>query len=154
VVAIGDNFKRASVVARLDAERARLALATVVHPMASVARDASIGEGSILLAGAVVANACALGRGVLLGSNSSVDHDGFLGDFASLAPGATVAGTVQIGMRTALGVGANVVHRVMIGADAVVGAGALVVDDIPDRVVAFGVPARVVRTREVGETYL
>ena len=153
-VAIGDNFKRASVVERLDDERAHLALATVVHPMASVAHDAVVGEGSIVLAGAVVSNACILGRGVLLGSNSSVDHEGLLGDFASLAPGATVAGTVQIGARTALGVGANVVHRVSIGADSVVGAGALALDDIPDRVVAYGVPARVIRTRETGEAYL
>jgi sugar O-acyltransferase (sialic acid O-acetyltransferase NeuD family) len=154
VVAIGDNFDRAAVVQRLDDKRGHLALATVVHPAASIARDATVGNGSIVLAGAVVANACTLGRGVLLGSNSSIDHDGRVGDFASLAPGATVAGTVRIGARTALGVGANVVHRVTIGADTVVGAGALVLDDVPDGVVAYGVPTRVARTRELGERYL
>jgi sugar O-acyltransferase (sialic acid O-acetyltransferase NeuD family) len=154
VVAIGSNFDRAAVMQRLDDDRGHLVLATVVHPAASVARDAMLGEGSIVLAGAVVANGCTLGRGVLLGSNSSIDHDGLIGDFASLAPGATVAGTVQIGARTALGVGANVVHRVTIGADTVVGAGALVLDDLPDGVVAYGVPTRVVRTRETGERYL
>jgi sugar O-acyltransferase (sialic acid O-acetyltransferase NeuD family) len=154
VVAIGDNSNRASVVERLDRERAHLVLATVVHPAASVAQDATLGEGSIVLAGAVVANGCTLGRGVLLGTNSSIDHDGLVGDFASLAPGVTVAGTVRIGARTALGVGANVVHHVAIGADTVVGAGALVLDDLPDRVVAYGVPAGVIRTRETGEPYL
>jgi sugar O-acyltransferase (sialic acid O-acetyltransferase NeuD family) len=154
VVAIGDNFDRGAVVQRLDSERGHLALETVVHPAACVAREARLGEGSIILAGAVVANACTLGRGVLLGSNSSIDHDGLIGDFASLAPGATLAGTVQIGTRTALGVGANVVHRVAIGADTVVGAGALVLEDLPDGVVAYGVPARVVRTRETAERYL
>jgi acetyltransferase-like isoleucine patch superfamily enzyme len=35
-----------------------------------------------------------------------------------------------------------------------VGAGALVLDDVPDQVVAFGAPARVVRPRAVDEPYL
>ena len=46
------------------------------------------------------------------------------------------------------------IHEVTIGADTVVGAGAVVLGDLPDRVVAFGVPARVVRDREPGEPYL
>jgi sugar O-acyltransferase (sialic acid O-acetyltransferase NeuD family) len=154
VVAIGDNATRAAVAERLDADGAHLALTTVVHPAASVARDAMVGEGSIVLAGAVVSNGCALGRGVLLGTNASVDHDCVVGDFASLAPGVSVAGTVRIGARTALGVGANVAHRVTIGADTVIGAGALVLDAVPDEVVAYGVPSRVVRARRRGERYL
>ena len=50
--------------------------------------------------------------------------------------------------------GANVVHGITIGADTVVGAGALVLDNIPERVVAYGVPAVVARSREPGEPYL
>ena len=113
-----------------------------------------MGEGSIVLAGAVVGNGATLGRGVLLGIRSSVDHDCVLENYVSLAPGATIAGSVRIGMVTALGVGANVVHRRTIGAHTVVGSGALVLHDIPEHVVAFGVPAAVVRTREPGERYL
>ena len=55
---------------------------------------------------------------------------------------------------TALGVGANVVHGTTIGADTVIGAGTLVLDDVPDRVVAYGVPAHVARERRPGEPYL
>jgi serine acetyltransferase len=47
---------------------------------------------------------------------------------------------VEIGDRTAIGLGANLIHGVTIGADTVVGAGALVVDDLAERVVAYGVP--------------
>ena len=129
----------------------QLSLYTVVHPAASVARDATVGEGSIVLAGAVVSNGCAVGRAVLLGTRSSIDHDCVVADYASLAPGVTTGGTVRVGRATALGVGANVVHGITIGADTVVGAGALVLEDIPERVVAYGVPAVVARTREPGE---
>ena len=41
-----------------------------------------------------------------------------------------------------------------IGEWSVVGAGATVVEDVPDHVVAFGVPARVVRARCPDEGYL
>jgi len=47
-----------------------------------------------------------------------------------------------------LGTGTKVLDGVRIGRDVVVGAGAVVTDDLPDGVIAVGVPARVVRTRE------
>ncbi len=154
VVAIGDNATRGALLEQLVAGCPQLSMCTIIHPTASVARDATVGDGSIVLAGAVVSNGCTVGRGVLLGTRSSIDHDCVVDDYASLAPGVTTGGTVHIGRATALGVGANVVHGITIGADTVVGAGALVLDDIPERVVAYGVPALVARTREPGEPYL
>lgn len=50
-----------------------------------------------------------------------------------------------------LGTGAKVLDGVRIGRDVVVGAGAVVTEDLPDGVVAVGVPARVARRREAGE---
>jgi sugar O-acyltransferase (sialic acid O-acetyltransferase NeuD family) len=154
VVAIGDNATRGGVLERLEAACPQLSLFSVIHPAASVARDATVGAGSIVLAGAVVSNACTVGRGALLGTRSSIDHDCVVGDYASLAPGVTTGGAVRIGRATALGVGANVVHGVTIGDDTVVGAGALVLGNIPEGVVAYGVPAVVARSREPGEPYL
>ena len=154
VVAIGDNATRGALIERLTAACPELRLVSVVHPAAMVARDATIGEGTIVLAGAVVSNNCKTGRGVLFGTRSSIDHDCVIDDYASLAPGVTTGGTVHIGRATALGVGANVVHGITIGADTVVGAGSLVLDDIPDRVIAYGAKARVVRAREPGDSYL
>jgi acetyltransferase-like isoleucine patch superfamily enzyme len=49
-----------------------------------------------------------------------------------------------------LGTGVKVLDGVRIGRDVVVGAGAVVTGDLPDGVVAAGVPARVVRVREPG----
>jgi sugar O-acyltransferase (sialic acid O-acetyltransferase NeuD family) len=154
VVAIGDNFTRGRILEREIASSAHLLPVTIVHPAAVVAHDASLGAGSILLAGSVVSNGCTVGRGVLLGTNSSIDHDGYLADHASLGPGATTGGTVRIGRATFVGLGANVVHGVTIGDDTVVGAGALVLHDLPSRVVAYGAPARVARSREPDEPYL
>jgi acetyltransferase-like isoleucine patch superfamily enzyme len=55
---------------------------------------------------------------------------------------------IRLGRNVWLGTGAKVLDGVTIGADVVVGAGAVVAQDLPDRVIAAGVPARVLRGRE------
>jgi sugar O-acyltransferase (sialic acid O-acetyltransferase NeuD family) len=154
VVAIGDNSARRRVFTREIARSPELEPLRVVHPSAIIARSAVLGPGSIVMAGAVVSNGCEIGTGALLGTRSSLDHDSALGDFGSIAPGATTGGGVRIGDRTAIGLGANVIHGVTIGSNTVVGAGALVVEDLPDYVVAYGVPARVAKGRDPDEPYL
>jgi len=154
IVAVGDNAVRARLVAEVRAQHPDLELVSAWHPAAVVARDARVGAGVTLMAGAVVSNGCVVGEGVLMGTGSSVDHDCTVGDYASLAPGARTGGNVSIGPFTAVGLGASVVHKVAIGAHSVIGAGAVVLTDVPDHVVAYGVPASVVRTRDEGEPYL
>jgi sugar O-acyltransferase (sialic acid O-acetyltransferase NeuD family) len=154
VVAIGDNAVRGALLEQVATLAPMLECVSVLHANAVVARDAVVGAGSILLAGSVVGNGSVLGRGVLLGIASSVDHDCELADYVSLAPGAHTGGTVRIGRATSLGVGASVIHQVAIGAGTVVGAGAVVLEDLPDLVVAFGVPARAARARAPDERYL
>lgn len=141
LVAIGDNQLRAAVTARLLAAGERMA--TAIHPSASVAASATIGEGTMICAGAIVVARAVLGRGVLLNTKASVDHDTVLGDFAHAGPGATIGGDVRVGAETLIGLGASVMSGATVGARTIVGAGALVVRDLPDDVIATGVPARI-----------
>jgi sugar O-acyltransferase (sialic acid O-acetyltransferase NeuD family) len=154
VAAIGDNFARRRVLTRGMTSCPQLEPLRVIHPSAIVARNALVGPGSIIMAGVIVSNGCRVGTGALLATQSSVDHDCVLGDFASLAPGVTTGGGVHIGERAAIGLGANVIHGMTIGNDTVVGAAALVAEELPERVVAYGVPARVARSRAPDEPYL
>jgi acetyltransferase-like isoleucine patch superfamily enzyme len=108
----------------------------------------------VILAGAVVNSGSQIGPFSLINTKASLDHDGRMGSFTSLAPGATVGGGVEIGDFSAISLGASVIHRVRIGSHSVIGAGAVVIRDIPDRVVAFGVPAVVVRSRAPGDEYM
>ena len=154
LVAIGDNFTRHAVFTAIRRECPGLEPVSAVHPAAVIARSATLGPGAIVMAGAVVSNHCVVGTGALLGTHASIDHDAVLDDFVSLAPSATTGGDVRIGTSTAVGLGANVIHGITIGAHTVVGAGALVLEDLPECVVAHGVPARVARERTPGERYL
>ena len=44
--------------------------------------------------------------------------------------------------------------RLNIGENAVVGSGSLVTKDLPDNVLAYGNPAKIIRTRTLGEKFL
>ena len=138
IVAIGDNATRRRVTEQLAGER----FATAIHPFTSVAPSATIGEGSMICAGAIVAPRAVIGRGALLNTKSSVDHDCLVGDFVHIAPGATLGGGVRIGAETLIAAGATVISHRSVGARSVVGAGAVVIDEIGDGVTVVGVPAR------------
>ena len=144
VAAIGDNARRERVASELL--RRGEHLFTARHPHASVAAGVEIGPGCMISAGAVIAPGVVLGTGVILNTRCSVDHRSTIEPFAHVSSGATVGGDTTIGARTLIGMGATVMSQLRIGADTIVGAGAVVVRDIPDGVVAVGVPAKVRRS--------
>ncbi|MDQ6886344.1 MAG: NeuD/PglB/VioB family sugar acetyltransferase [Gemmatimonadota bacterium] len=154
LLAIGDNWVRGRLAESLRRSLPGLPFPTAIHPTAAIGRDVTIGEGTVIMAGAVINGPTRIGRHCAILARSSVDHDSILGDFSSLAPGVSQGGGVTVGEYAAIGVGASVRHGIRIGAHTVVGAGAAVVADLPDLVVAYGVPARVARSREQGERYL
>lgn len=143
IVAIGNNPVRVRIAAALRA--AGVQLATVVHPRAWVSPRSTVGSGTVVFAGVVVQAGSTIGHDVILNTGCSVDHDSVLADGVHLSPGCHLGGTVIVGRETHLGVGVSVRNNLTIGARCVVGVGAAVVADLPDDVVAVGVPARVVR---------
>jgi len=153
-VAVGHNTHRQHLSERLLASLPGIVFPALVDPSAVIAADARIGAGVAVMALAHIGAGSVLADGALINTAASLDHDSQLDSFASLAPGVVTGGGVQVGARSALCLGARVVHRIFIGADTVVGAGALVMHDLPAAVVAYGAPARVIRSRDAQEPYL
>jgi acetyltransferase EpsM len=123
-------------------------LATVIHPKAFVAATASVGCGTVILAGVIVTPATRIGENVIVNTSASVDHECVIEDGVHIGPGAHLGGRVFVGRAAWIGIGATVIDRASIGAEAVIGAGAVVVSDIPDGVLAYGIPARVIKRVE------
>lgn len=143
VLAVGNNRARAELHARMAA--LGFAFPALRHPTAIVEDNVTLGDGSLVCAGAILGAQVAIGRGVIVNTGAILDHETQVGDHAHIAPGCRVAGRVRIGPGALLGIGSSVREKISIGAHALVGAGSVVVADIPPGVVAFGVPARVVR---------
>jgi acetyltransferase-like isoleucine patch superfamily enzyme len=84
-----------------------------------------------------------VGQEVMIDSFCHIGHGSRIGERAILTAGVILAGWVDIGEEAWLGIGARVRQFVKIGKGACVGAGAVVVADVPDCAIVYGVPARV-----------
>ena len=115
---------------------------TVVHPAAIIASDATLGDGSFVAAGAIVAPLARTGIAAIINHGAVVDHDVVIGDFCHIAPHATLGGEVRVGDRVLIGSGAVVLPGVQIASDVTVGAGAVVIADIGEAGTWVGNPAR------------
>lgn len=120
--------------------------ATIVHPTARVSSRARLGEGTFISALATVATRTTLGRCVFVNRGALIGHHTTIGDYCTIQPGANVAGAITMGEQTYVGLGAIIRERRTIGQGCVIAAGAVVVDDLPDHVLAMGVPARIAKT--------
>lgn len=141
VIAIGNNADRR----RIDGVVSPVRWETLIHPSAVVANDVEIGEGAVIMAGAIIQPGARIGRHTIINTGACVDHDCRIGDFVHIAPNCSLAGEVVIDEGVELGIGSSVINRVSIGAWSVVGAGSTVTEDIPARSTAFGSPAKVRR---------
>jgi sugar O-acyltransferase (sialic acid O-acetyltransferase NeuD family) len=153
-IAIGDNHNRERIATELQATYPSIQFATLIHPGAHIAKVVSIGEGTVVMPGAVINNDSRIGKFVIVNTNVCVEHDGKLEDFSSLAPGVTLGGNCHIGRSSAISIGATIKHGIQIGEHTVIGAGSVVLENIEAFSIAYGIPAKKVRSREKGERYL
>ncbi len=139
-VALGDNTKRVELI--LSAIEAGHRCPPIIHPAAFVSRRATLGDGTVVLANAVVGVGASLGRGCIANTGCTVDHDCVLADGVHVSPGAHLAGSVQVGLFSWIGLGATVNQELHVGDNAVVGASAGVIEDLPSGAKVVGVPAK------------
>lgn len=149
ILGFGDCQARLNLSSLLDEKG--FSLATAIHPTATIATDVIIDPGTVIAAGAVVNPGARIGQNVIINTCASVDHECVIEDAVHLSPGVRLAGRVIVGCSTWVGIGAIVIDGIRIGKESLIGAGAVVARDIPDNVVAYGVPARVVRERRVND---
>ena len=141
VLAIGDNATRQQLAERMS----WVHWLTIVHPKAYVHDSARLGPGTVIMAGVVVQPDAQIGAHCIINTGATVDHGCVVGDFCHVAPGCNLGGTVTLAEGVFMGIGSVAIQSISVGAWTAVGAGAAVVTDLPDRVLAMGVPARVRR---------
>jgi sugar O-acyltransferase (sialic acid O-acetyltransferase NeuD family) len=137
---MGDLALRRRLFDRLSARG--FAFPAIAHPAAYLAEPSVLGDGSQVMAGAVVQPDVQVGTGSIVNTGARVDHDTRIGSFSHLGPGSVLCGDVDVGDTVLLGAGATVLPGVSIGAGACVAGGAVVTGDVARGTTVMGIPAR------------
>lgn len=104
----------------------------VVSPRAHVSRHTELGDGTLVLHGAVINAATHIGCNVIVNSLALIEHDVEVGDHCHVATGARVNGNVTLGAGCFVGSGAVLRNGITIGAGSVIGAGVVIRHDMPE----------------------
>ena len=121
----------------------------LIHQKSSISSTANLGKGVMINDNTSISAHTTIGNYVSLNRNASIGHHTIIEDFVNINPGATIAGHVTIGKGTKIGMGAMVLDHIHIGKNSVIGAVSVVTKDIPDNVIAYGNPCKIIRENEV-----
>lgn len=124
LIAIG-QIKSPSHRIRLfeHATKAGFLLPKIISPFAYVSSRASIGGGSIIMAGAIINAGAKIGSNCIINSRALIEHDAMVGDHTHISTGAILNGDVRVGAQSYVGSGSIVKEGVVIGDRCLIGMG-------------------------------
>jgi len=121
------NRSRESLFGRLKSMG--YTIETYVHPDARVYSSHPLGEGAVVLAGAVIEPHARLAANSLVWCNATLAHHCNVAENCWVASGAVISGQAKISRNTFIGVNATVVNKITVGECNIVGGGALITKD-------------------------
>ncbi len=137
IIGIGNNQVRKKIAERVDVN-----WYTAIHPSAQIAIDTVIGDGTVIMANAIVNTSATIGKHCIINSGAIIEHDNVIGDYVHISPNATLCGTVSVGNLTHIGAGVTIKNNTSICDSVIVGAGGVVVKDIFEKGTYVGVPVK------------
>lgn len=143
IIGIGNNKDRERINGIIDS--LNIPLGKALHPSAQISRNVSIGDGTVIMANVAINIDTKIGKNCIINTGATLDHDNVLEDYVHISPGSHLAGNVTIGEYTHIGTGVSIIPGKYVGSNSIIGAGSTVIKDLPDNVVAVGVPAKVIK---------
>ena len=154
VISIGDNWSRYYVYNQIKTLFPNFQFVNAIHPSVVIGNNVKLGVGIVAMAGCIFNPKSQIGDFTFFATGAQIEYDCQIGDFASISAGSVTGGYVKLGKFSAITLGVTVVDRLEIGENTVVGSGSVVTKSLPDNVLAYGSPAKVMRNRVKGEKFL
>lgn len=120
----------------------------IIHPNAVVSPTAKIGKGVLIECGCLVTPSPIIGDNVVVNTGSQVNHDNIIESHVYIASGVILSGGITIKENTLIDDGVIVTLGTQVGKNCIIGAGAVVTKNIPDNIIAYGSPCKVIRNNQ------
>jgi len=120
-------------------------LINLISDNTDISKTVDLGNGIVINTMTCIAGHTKIGDFVFINRNVSIGHHTTIGNFTTINPGVNIAGNVVVGERCQIGIGVNIVDGIKIGNNTIIGAGSLVNKDVPDNVIAYGNPCKIIR---------
>ena len=101
-------------------------LPTIISPTAHVSRHAVVGDGTMVMHGAIVNAGAKVGSNCIINTNALIEHDATVADHCHISTGAIVNGAANIGLGSFVGSRSVIKQGVTLGNNCVVGMGVAV----------------------------
>jgi len=137
---VGSTVNRASIIKNVQASG--LSFPAVYSSYSIVNEEVKVGDGSIIMDGAIIQPGTRIGSYSIINTGAIVDHDCIIGDHVHLAPGVTLSGEVELGDYSLVGTGASILQGLKIQDHVIIGGGATVVSHLGSSGTYMGVPAK------------
>ena len=108
----------------------------------------NVGIGFNIRNNGFVGSTARIGKFVKINYGTAITHDVDLGDYVYVSMNVSMGGSVTVGEGTFIFEGSCIRPGVKIGSNSVIGAGSIVTKDVPDNVIAYGNPCKVVRDND------
>lgn len=154
IITIGDNWSRKIVFDKVAKLAPNLKWPNAIHPSVIIGNNVIFGIGILAMAGVIFNTGAYIGNFTNYFTRCNIEHDCFIDDFSSISAGVVLGGKVRVGKYSAIALNATIFDRLRIGDNTVIGSASLVTKDIPDNVLVYGNPARIIRSRKLGEKFL
>ena len=146
VCAIGICETRKRVVERL--QEIGVNFYNAIHPSVIISEFVDLGQDVIICAGSILTVNIKIGDHVHVDTNCTIAHDAVIESYCRLGPGVRINGENHLGEGVYVGTGTTFIQQVSVGTWSTIGAGSVVTEDIPEKVVALGVPTKIIRRKD------
>ncbi len=142
ITAVGDNKIRENLVKIVEKSFKKVKWTKIVSKNSFVSKNVKIGDGTLVVSGAVININSEIGKHCIINTSSSIDHDCKIKNFSVVSPGVNLAGNVTIKNFVSIGIGASVKENITIDSNVTIGGKSFVNKNCKANKLYFGVPAK------------
>ena len=119
---------------------------TLVSPDSYIASTVTLGDGCLVSHKCVIDSYAIINSFVTINRSSSIGHHTVIGEFTTINPNTHIAGNCKIGKNVQIGMSVTIIDGITIGDNAIIGANSFVNKNVPENVLVYGSPAKIIRT--------